>query len=98
MLITACAGRAEPLGPPHHIESHALSSPDSTALGRVFDAAARQHPGLSGFDLITSGRKAFETRYALARLAQRTIDAQYYLWAGDTVGRHLLEALLDAAD
>jgi putative cardiolipin synthase len=98
MLMAACAGRVEPPSPPHRIESHALAAPGSTALGRVFEAAARQHPGSSGFDLITSGRTAFETRYALARLAQRTIDAQYYLWADDTVGRHMLEALLDAAD
>jgi cardiolipin synthase C len=98
LLLAACAGRVEPPGPPHVVESHALADPGATPLGRVFETAARRHPGLSGFDLITSGRTAFEARYAFARLAQRTIDAQYYLWAGDAIGRRMLEALLDAAD
>ncbi|HUJ98033.1 MAG TPA: hypothetical protein VLV85_07300, partial [Stellaceae bacterium] len=81
LLLAACAGTVEPPGPPHRIESHALADPGTTRLGRVFEAEAAKHPGLSGFDLITSGRTAFEARYAFARLAQRTIDAQYYLWA-----------------
>ncbi|HZB90714.1 MAG TPA: phospholipase D family protein [Stellaceae bacterium] len=98
LLLAACAGVVAPPGPPHPIESHALSDPQETRLGRVFEAEAARHPGLSGFDLITSGRTAFAARYAFARFAQRTIDAQYYLWAGDTVGRTMLEALLQAAD
>ncbi|HUC64025.1 MAG TPA: phospholipase D family protein [Stellaceae bacterium] len=98
LLLAACAGTVAPPGPPHRIESHALADPGTTRLGRVFEAEAAQHPGLSGFDLITSGRTAFEARYAFAHLAQRTIDAQYYLWAGDAVGRNMLEALLEAAD
>jgi len=98
LLLAACAGRVEPPGPPHRIESHALPDPEKTHLGQVFETAAERHPGLSGFDLITSGRTAFEARYAFARLAQKTIDAQYFLWAGDAVGRRMLEALLQAAD
>src|SRR5690348_12052975 len=98
LLLAACAGRVEPPGPPHRIESHALPDPEKTHLGQVFETAAERHPGLSGFDLITSGRTAFEARYAFARLAKRTIDAQYYLWAGDAIGRRMLEALLEAAD
>ena len=98
LLLAACAGRVEPPGPPHRIESHALADPGSTRLGRVFEAEAAKHPGLSGFDLITSGRTAFEARYAFARLATKTIDAQYYLWAGDATGRNMLHALLEAAD
>ena len=98
-LLAACVGRAEPVGPPHRMESHALPNPEkATRLGGFFAAAARAHPGLSGFDLITSGRTAFEARYAFAHLAERTIDAQYFLWADDATGRNLLRALLDAAD
>jgi cardiolipin synthase C len=98
LLLAACAGRIEPPGPPHRIESHALPDPQKTPLGQIFETAANKHPGLSGFDLITSGRTAFEARYAFARLATRTIDAQYYLWAGDAIGRRMLQALLEAAD
>lgn len=98
-VVAACAGRVEPVGPPHRIESHALPNPDrATRLGGFFAAAAGAHPGLSGFDLITSGRTAFEARYAFAHLAERTIDAQYFIWADDATGRNLLRALLDAAD
>jgi cardiolipin synthase C len=98
-LLAACVGRVEPVGPPHHMESHALPNPaKATRLGGFFAGAARAHPGLSGFDLITSGRTAFEARYAFAQLAERTIDAQYFIWANDGTGRNLLRALLDAAD
>lgn len=97
-LLAACAGTVAPPGPPHPVETHAIPDPDTTELGRLFDGEAQRHPGLSGFDLITSGRTAFEARYAFARLAQRTIDAQYFLWAGDATGRNMLQALLDAAD
>jgi putative cardiolipin synthase len=97
-FLAACAGQVAPVGPPHRTESHALSNPETTRLGKVFESEARNHPGLSGFDLITSGRAAFEARYGFARLAQRTIDAQYYLWADDATGRNMLKALLDAAD
>jgi putative cardiolipin synthase len=97
-LLAACAGTVEPPGPPHHHLTHALEHPEATRLGKVFEPEAARHPGLSGFDLISSGRTAFEARYAFAHLAQKTIDAQYYLWAGDAVGSNLLLALLDAAD
>jgi cardiolipin synthase C len=96
LLLSACA--VAPVGPPHQLETHAIADPEASDLGRVFEAAARKHPGSSGFDLITSGRTAFEARYAFARLAQKTLDVQYFLWAGDATGRLMLQALLDAAD
>jgi cardiolipin synthase C len=95
-FLAACA--VAPVGPPHRVASHALGEPETTALGRVFAREARNHPGLSGFELVTSGREAFEARYGLARLAERTLDVQYYLWVGDATGRRMLQALLDAAD
>lgn len=96
--LAACAGAVEPPGPPHRVAAHALEDPASTPLGAVFEREAGRHPGLSGFDLIASGRTAFEVRYGFARLAQRTIDAQYFLWADDATGRNMLVALLEAAD
>jgi putative cardiolipin synthase len=36
-------------------------------------------------------------RYAFAALAEKTIDAQYYLWEEDTTGRILFSALMKAA-
>jgi putative cardiolipin synthase len=96
--LAACAGTVEPPAPPHRVATHALEDPASTPLGAVFEREAERHPGLSGFDLIASGRTAFEVRYGFARLARRTIDAQYFLWADDATGRNMLVALLEAAD
>jgi cardiolipin synthase C len=96
--LAACAGTVAPVGPPHQHETHAITDFNTTTLGKVFEAEARQHPGLSGFDLIFSGRTAFEARYVFTHLAQRSIDAQYFIWADDATGRNMLLALLDAAD
>jgi len=96
--LGACAGTVAPVGPPHRHETHALTDPKTTTLGEIFEAEALKHPGLSGFDLISSGRTAFEARYVFAHLARRTVDAQYFIWADDATGRNMLLALLDAAD
>jgi putative cardiolipin synthase len=95
-LLCACAVTAP--GPEHRTASYALSDSAATALGRRFGTEAQRHPGLSGFDLVTSGREAFDLRYALAQRAQRTIDVQYYIWESDGAGRALLAALIAAAD
>lgn len=71
---------------------------ESTALGKDIAALAAQHPGESGFKLITKGRDAFTARVALADLARKTIDVQYFLWEPDATGRLLSEHLLRAAD
>jgi cardiolipin synthase C len=96
LVVAGCA--SEPPGPEHHSVSTALADPAVTALGRRFGGEAAHHPGRSGFELVTSGREAFEGRYAFAQRAEKTIDAQYYIWEGDSAGRNLLAALIDAAD
>ena len=55
------------------------------------------HPGLSGVVPLVSGHDAFASRLALARMAERSIDAQYYIWHNDTSGQILLKTLYDAA-
>lgn len=55
-------------------------------------------PGESGCALIQDGRTALIARLALAKLATRTLDVQYYLWHDDETGRLLARGLLDAAD
>jgi putative cardiolipin synthase len=69
-----------------------------TSLGETAVNAGERHPGMSGFTLIMSGRAAFTSRIALADLAERTIDVQYYIWDSDTTGRILAERLVRAAD
>ena len=72
--------------------------PASTRLGQFFGPAADKHPGLSGFSLLSQAREAFITRLALADLAERSLDMQYYMWDGDTTGRIIVEHVMKAAD
>jgi cardiolipin synthase C len=69
----------------------------STRLGQFFGPAAEEHPGLSGFSLLTHGREAFIARLALADLAERSLDMQYYMWDGDTTGRIVIDHVMKAA-
>jgi len=78
--------------------SKALQDFQSTAIGRRFAAEEAQHPGESGFAIIRYGRNAFSTRVAMADLAEKTLDLQYYIWQSDETGRILAERLVRAAD
>jgi putative cardiolipin synthase len=82
--------------------SWALRDTGDTALAHV-EAAARQEaagpPGAkSGFLMLPDGLDAFVARVTLARLAERSLDVQYYLYHGDFIGMLLTDALLEAAD
>jgi len=57
-----------------------------------------RHPTLSGVHLLAHGRDAFAGRAVSARLAERSIDLQYYMFHQDTVGRLLIRELVAAAD
>ena len=52
----------------------------------------------SGFLPIHGSVEALTWRIALAESAQNSIDAQYFMWHMDEVGKLLLERLLQAAD
>ena len=70
----------------------------TSRLGQFFGPAAAAHPGLSGFSLLSQAREAFITRLALADLAERCLDMQYYVWDGDTTGRIIVDRVMRAAD
>jgi cardiolipin synthase C len=78
--------------------STAFQDHESTAIGKQIAALAAQHPGESGFALIRRGRQAFTARVALADLAEKSLDVQYFLWERDATGRIFAERLLRAAD
>jgi putative cardiolipin synthase len=78
--------------------SSALVATQDTALGRLVVPTAVQHPSESGFLLFDTGEGAIQARVALADVAQSSIDAQYFEWAGDAVGRVLLDRVIAAAD
>jgi len=95
LLFTGCASVPE-----DYPRTTSTAYPDylDTALGQLFEKAAVQHPGESGFAIIRRGRAAFTDRIALAELAEKSLDLQYYLWDDDATGRILAERLIRAAD
>src|SRR5215510_12665707 len=78
--------------------STAFPDHESTAIGKEIAALAAQHPGESGFAIIRRGRQAFTARVALADLAEKSLDVQYFLWERDATGLILADHLLRAAD
>ena len=78
--------------------SHALADTDATRLGRALAANVAAHRGQTGVNALASGREAFAARMAMALVAERCIDAQYYIWHDDITGSMMFRALLDAAD
>lgn len=77
--------------------SSAIAADASTVLGQKMFAGMAEHPGKSGYIPLSGGFDALASRLELARQAQHSIDAQYYIWRGDVSGHLLLKALYDAA-
>ena len=95
-LLAGCAG-LPPL--PDRTPSSAFTDTTDTRLGRAaapYIAAAP--PQTSGVHLFAEPRDAFAARMLLAATAEKSIDAQYYIWHGDQVGILLYEALWKAAE
>lgn len=97
LQLAGCASLPPGLDAPKS-ESTALARPAVSALGRQVEARRKAHPGLSGFRLLVDGTDSFALRLSLARRAERTLDAQYFLLRQDDTGKLLLEALRAAAD
>lgn len=69
-----------------------------TKLSLIFNEAAREHGDKSGFILLRNGKRAFQERVYLADIAEHSIDAQYYIWNSDTIGKSLMRRLVQSAD
>lgn len=80
------------------VGSERLADTEGTSLGGALSADRAAHPGLSGIWPLEDGRDAFVARVLLAEAAERSIDAQYYIWRDDISGRLLYRALQKAAD
>ena len=65
----------------------------ATPLGRAVQPLVASHPGVSGLHPLEDPRAAFAARMVLARQAERSIDAQYYIWQNDITGTMLLAEL-----
>jgi len=86
---------------PSDVERHPsefVADTGSTRLGRELQPLVANHPGLSGFHALLDGIDAFAARFELLQAADKTIDAQYYIWHDDLTGKVLHNQLLQAAD
>lgn len=98
-LVAGCAGLPQGV---QRVPSQAIGDAAATGLAAV--AAASLGPqeegegaaARSGLRLLPAGDQALEARIALVRLAQRSVDAQYYQIADDVSGRQFLRELRDA--
>ena len=95
LTLSGCATLPENVERP---VSHAFSETDDTLLGRSRRDEIRRHPGKSGFLLLGNGLDAFVARAVLANVAERSIDAQYYLLHSDLTGNLFIDQLVKAAD
>ena len=95
LLAAGCASLPE-----EYPRSASTAFPDylDTSIGRHFEEAAEQHPGESGFAIVRDGRNAFTARIAMVDLAEKSLDAQYYIWEADATGWILGERIIQAAD
>ena len=77
-----------------------LSLPDSgqTVLGKHVLSLQQAHPGQSGFYFLSSGYDAFVARAVFINAAEKTVDAQQFIFRDDVLGNLILERLFDAAD
>lgn len=69
----------------------------STRLAERVRAGMAGHEHESGVIPLAGGHDALGSRLALSEIADRSIDAQYYIWHDDTSGRLLLKMLYDAS-
>lgn len=95
LLITGCA--TAPLDFPKN-DSYALAGTGDTHLGVEVTEWVARHPGQSGFYPLSDGLDALGARLALIDVAERSIDAQYFLMKPDSAGHLFVMKLLEAAD
>lgn len=78
--------------------SETITDTGDTRLAQLFGQQAASNAPRTGVIELLYGRDAFAARALLARLADSSIDTQYYMWHQDTVGRLLVFELIKAAD
>jgi len=98
LVLSACGSLPENTG---RQASHALLDTSGTSLAvsiekiRSKKAASDEQTGML---LLDSGLDAFVARAALARLAEKSLDVQYYLYHSDLSGRLLTHEIWKAAE
>ncbi|MCT8159819.1 phospholipase D family protein [Pseudoruegeria sp. SHC-113] len=79
-------------------ESTALPPATDSRIARHVRPQMEAHPGKNGVAPLQNGALAFAARILLARSAETSIDAQYYIWQNDITGILLLAELQAAAE
>jgi len=99
LLLVLTLGACAQLQPRALLPADFATPAATTApLDREFAAGEAAHPGQSAFRLLVDGTDAFAARLQSARLAERSLDVQTYIWHADLTGRLLAHELLEAAD
>ncbi|HJD44480.1 MAG TPA: phospholipase D family protein [Candidatus Paenalcaligenes intestinipullorum] len=78
--------------------AYSLDMVKDTRLGKSFIHQMEAKPGLSGMRELDDAQEAFAIRALLTRLAEKSIDVQYYIWRNDITGMLLLKQLHEAAE
>jgi len=94
-LLAGCATLPPPEG---RSESTAFTDTAGTQLGRAVAPKVALHPGKTGVHAMPSPHDALAARVLLAAAAEKSIDAQYFIWHDDEVGNLLFEAVWRAAE
>jgi putative cardiolipin synthase len=94
VIVSSCALPKNVVRTP----SSAMVDTKQTTIGERIAPSVAAHPGESGFLLYNTGAGAIQARVALADAAQSSLDAQYYEWAGDAIGRVLVDRIIEAAN
>jgi len=95
VIVTGCATLPPPTD---RLETTAITDTAGTRLGRAIAPSVAANPGKTGVHALSDPRDAFAARIVLANAAERSVDAQYYIWHGDSVGYLMFQALWEAAE
>ncbi len=100
VLLLAISGCASvPISTTDKDESFAIRNLGDTPLGQLATDLAGERAGSeSGFLLLDRGHDALAWRTFMADNAVHTLDAQYFLWKDDRLGRMFIQHLMDAAE
>lgn len=80
------------------LQSYAYTNTEDTLLGRTVPEKLQGREGASGFFFLSNGLDAFTARVAIAAIAEKSIDAQYYMIHKDLTGILFGQQLVEAAN
>jgi cardiolipin synthase C len=78
--------------------STAFVDTSGTRVGRALAADVTANPAKTGIYPLSDPHEAFAARLLLAAAAEKSLDAQYFVWESDQTGYLLLQALSQATE